>query len=313
VLGTVHEMRSINGVADPLAAPHERTVAIVAELRQARKRLESSPSARVLAPMIRALRRIECRLDRPTRLALVGEFNSGKSSLANLLARTESLPTAVVSNTRIPTLLCYASEPKICAVDERGRREWLRADQRTLPPSILRLEVGLPTPRLRSIEILDLPGYADPRFHGPGIDAGAHDVHAMLWCTMSTQAWRESERTAWGELPAHLRARGLMVATHADLLHDPRDTGKLLHRLRGEGSGLFKDIVLVSTLEALDLSRRRREDRAGEAWKATGADALETALYQLLLELRDQRAEAALRITSKIAERALSQLRGLPA
>ena len=129
-----------------------------------------------LSPAIRALRRIEARLDRPLRLAVVGEFNSGKSSLANLLARTETLPTAVVSNTRIPTLLCYAREPEIWAVDERGRREWLRADQRTLPRSIFRLEVGLPAERLRAVQILDLPGIADPKFHDPGIDAEVHDV-----------------------------------------------------------------------------------------------------------------------------------------
>src|SRR5262245_37603129 len=155
----------VGGVADPLAERHERTAAILAELRQARSRLDGGPAA--LSPAIRALRRIEARLDRPLRLALIGEFNSGKSSLANLLARTETLPTAVVSNTRIPTLLSYARDPKICAMDDHGRRELLRADLRTLPRSISRLEVGLPAERLRALQILDLPGIADPQFHDP--------------------------------------------------------------------------------------------------------------------------------------------------
>jgi hypothetical protein len=299
-------VRSMDGMEDPLVHPHERIATILAELRLARSMLARGPSA--LSPAIRALRRIEARLARPLRLALVGEFNSGKSSLANLLARTETLPTAVVSNTRIPTLLCYAREPAVWAVDERGRREWLRSDQRALPRSIFRLEVGLPAERLRAMQILDLPGIADPRFHAPNIDAGVHDVDAIVWCTVSTQAWKESERTAWRNLPARLRARGLLVATHADLLHDHRDTAKLLQRLRGEAGALFQDIVLVSTLEALTLIGAKGEGLDKGAWQATGADALEAALFQLLHRLGDERAEAGLRITRRIADRALSQL-----
>jgi hypothetical protein len=304
-------VRGLDGIADLLAAPHERTLTIVAELKQARSTLEKGRSARTLPATVRAFRRIESQLDRPLRVALVGEFNSGKSSLANLLARTESLPTAVVSNTRIPTLLCYAREPTIWALDERGSRVGLRADQRTLPASIVRLQVGLPTQRLRALEILDLPGFADPRFRGVGIDTAVHDVHAVLWCTMSTQAWKESERTVWESLPARLRARALLVATHADLLHDARDADKLLHRLHRESGSLFQGVVLIATQDALALIRQRQEGE-GEAWQATGAYALEQALHGLLLDLREQRADAALRITRRIADRAVSQLAGLP-
>jgi predicted nucleic acid-binding protein len=301
-------VRNVDGVTDPLAERHERTSAILAELRQARNRLTGGPST--LSPAIRALRRIEARLDRPLRLAVIGEFNSGKSSLANLLARSETLPTAVVSNTRIPTLLCYSGEPKIWAVDEHGQREWLRADQRVLPNSIFRLEVGLPTERLRTVQIIDLPGIADPKFHAPDIEAEVRDADAVLWCTVSTQAWKESERSAWRDLPARLRARGLLVATHADLLQDHRDADKLLQRLRGETGALFKDVVLVSTLWALALVGRQGNHAGEDAWRASGAEALDAALYRLLRNVRDRRAEAGLRVTARIANRALSQLDG---
>jgi hypothetical protein len=294
------------GSADPLALLHERTARIVAELRQARSTLEAA-SPRMLASAIRAFRRTEGRLKSPLRVAIVGEFNSGKSSLANLLARTESLPTAVVSNTRFPTLLHYSDEPEIWAVDRRGKRQWLRADQRTLPASIFRLEVGLPTRRLRTVQILDLPGLADPRL-GSAVDIADHGVHGVLWCTMSTQAWKESERIAWAGLPARLRACALLVSTHADLLQGPHDADKLSQRLRSEGAGLFQDIVLVSTLDALKLLRGRQQGRAEDAWKATGAEALEGALQQLFSSLRDRRAEAALRMTGRIADRALARL-----
>jgi hypothetical protein len=304
---------SAGGRPDPIASLHEATSRIVAELKQARHKLETAirPGS-ALAPTIRAFRRTERRLDRPLRLAITGEFNSGKSSLANLLARIESLPTAVISNTRIPTLLYHARQPEIWAVHENGKREWLRADRAPLSRSIFRLEVGLPSERLRAMQILDLPGLADPRFSAPVADITFHGVDAVVWCTMSTQAWKESERIAWGQLPARLSTRGLLVSTHGDLLHDDRDRNKLLGRLHSEAGSEFRNIMPISTVDALALMREGQQGLNDAAWKATGADALETALHNLLSNVRKQRAEAALRMTSRIADRALSHLEQQP-
>ena len=292
-----------------LESLHEPTARIVDQLKLARSQLESATSAgSTLLPAIRAMRRTERRLNRPLRVAIVGEFNSGKSSLANLLARVESLPTAVVSNTRIPTLLYHAREPEIWAVDESGQREVLRAADQARRQSIFRLEVGLPSLRLRAVEFLDLPGLADPHSRAPAVDLSLHRVDAVLWCTMSTQAWKESERAAWSRLPARLRARGLLVSTHRDLLYEARDAEKLLGRLRSQASSSFRDIILVSTVHALAVMRQEAQGTLAAAWKASGADALEITLHELLSDVREQRAAAALKLTTRIAGMALSRL-----
>lgn len=289
---------------------HPLTGRIVAELRQARSRLERavSPGSK-LSPAIRALRRAEQRLDRPLRLAICGEVNAGKSSLANLLGRIESLPTAAISNTRIPTLLYYANEPEVWAAhDSSGRRVRLRADRKTLPQSVFRLEVGLPSPGLRAAQILDLPGLAGPRVDASQVDLAVHAVDAVLWCTVSTQAWKESERVAWSEMPARLRACALLVATHADLLANARDREKLLTRLRSECDTMFRDIIMVSTVNALALVRKDELVPLAAAWQASGAHELDTALSALLLSVRDRRAQSALGVTGRIAHRALSYI-----
>jgi hypothetical protein len=288
---------------------HPLTGRIVAELKQARGRLERAVSSgSKLSPAIRALQRMERRLDRPLRLAIYGEVNAGKSSLANLLGRIESLPTAAISNTRIPTLLYHADEPEIWAVpDASGRRVRLRADRKTQPQSVLRLDVGLPSPGLRAAQILDLPGLAGP-IGDPRADLAMHAVDAVLWCTVSTQAWKESERAAWSEVPARLRACGLLVATHADLLANARDREKLLTRLRSECGSMFRDIIMVSTVNALALMRNDELVPRAAAWEASGAHALDAALSALLLSVRDRRAQAALGVTGRIAHRALSYI-----
>jgi hypothetical protein len=288
---------------------HEPTAKILEQLKLARTQLESATSARqLLLPAIRAFMRIERRLDRPLRLAIIGEFNSGKSSLANLLAGVESLPTAVISNTRIPTLLYYAHQPEIWAVDASGKREWLRADRQVRSQSILQLEVGLPSRRLQTMQILDLPGLADPRTRAPMVDPSVHRIDAIVWCTVSTQAWKESERAAWSLLPARLRARSLLVSTHSDLLHGARDADKLLGRLRNEAGSWFRDIILMSNVQALPMARLEAEGRLGAASEATGADALEMALSLLLSDVYEQRAAAARILTTRIAGITLARL-----
>lgn len=252
------------------------------------------------------------RLARPLRIAIIGEINSGKSSVANLLAGLESLPTAVICNTRFPTLLYYAREPEVWTAGENGKRERVYGGRGVPQQSIFRIEVGLPSPRLREIQILDLPGLSDPMLGGPAVDLAAHHVDAAVWCTMSTQAWKESERTAWSALPPRLRTRGLLASTHCDLLHDPADRRKLLARLRHEAGTSFRSIVLLSTLEALASMGKAPWGLAAVAWMASGAETLATELGALLLDLREQRAAAALKMTSRIAQRALSRIDDRP-
>jgi hypothetical protein len=292
-------------------AVHAATARVVQQLRQARLRLERVMSPELkLECAIRALSRTELRLDRPLRVAVLGEMNSGKSSLANLLAGIESLPTAVISNTRIPTLLFYAREPEVWLAHENGEREQVLGDRPVPQQSIFRIEVGLPSTRLRAMEILDLPGLADPRWGGAVFDLAFHRVDAALWCTMSTQAWKESERTAWSMLPPRIHSRGLLVATHRDLLHDPEDRRKLLARLRDQVGTAFKSIVLLSTPEALGVMGQARRGLSGAAWIASGAETLDAELDALLTDLREQRAVAAMKMTSRIAQRALTRIDG---
>jgi hypothetical protein len=297
------------GSDDALEALHEPTAKVVHQLKQARLRLEraSSPELR-LQPAIRALQRTELRLDRPLRIAMLGEINAGKSSLANLLAGIESLPTAVVSNTRIPTLLYHAREPEIWVAHWNGSRERLIGGDGLPRRSIFRVEVGLPSARLRAIQILDLPGFSDLRSDRSDVELSFHQVDAALWCTVSTQAWKESERVAWSMLPTRLNERGILVSTHSDLLRDPADKRKLVERLRQDVGNSFRGIVLLATLDALRVMGRDRKGLAGAAWVASGAETLGNELVALLADLREQRAAAALRMTSRIAQRALLRI-----
>ena len=294
-----------------LETAHAPTVKVMHQLRQARHRLHRVASPELgLSPAIRALLRTEQRLGRPLRVAICGEVNAGKSSLANLLAGIESLPTAVTINTLIPTLLYYAAEPEIWAVLANGKRkrERLRSN-RSLPGEVLRIEVGLPSSRLAAMQVLDLPGFAGTWWGATVFALADHQVDATIWCTVSTQAWKESERSAWSMLSPRLSARSLLVATHSDLLPKLEDRLSLMARLQYEVGTSFTSIVPLATLDAIAVMGDDR--RGGEAWTASGAKALEASLAALLVSVREQRAAAAQTVTGRIAQRALTRLESL--
>jgi hypothetical protein len=282
---------------------------MLVQLRRALGGLEPA----LLAPAIRALERIQLRLQRPLRVAIAGEFNSGKSSLANLIAGVDSLPTAILSSTRIPTLLCYEARPQVWALDFDGRREPLRDDSTPPQQSIFRLEVGLPSPQLRTLQVLDLPGLADPRFHSSLGDLTFHGADAVIWCTVATQAWKESERAAWeDQVATRLRDRGILVATHCDLLRDQADRNRLLERLRNVAGSDFDAIAGLSTIEALAAAQDGGDDAANwPIWETSGAKAVRDALAHLAWRVRRERDGAARQVAVRIARHALARLEQL--
>jgi ribosome biogenesis GTPase A len=77
----------------------------------------------------RAFRRMAQAANRPLRIGTLGEANSGKSSLANLLAGASVLPADPVLNTALPSLLKYASKPSVTVIFESGRRVAFPAGQ----------------------------------------------------------------------------------------------------------------------------------------------------------------------------------------
>ena len=194
----------------------------------------------------RALQRTAKAVTRPLRVAILGESNSGKSTLANLFAGGMTLPALPAANTRLPTLLRYAPSPSATALYPGGRRFVLSAADDVPAGGILRLEVGLPSEVLRQVEIIDFPGSANPLLPVNPADVRLHGADAAIWTTVATQAWRESERSAWLTLPQRLRSLGLLAITHCDLVPSADDFQRLRARLETVARAQFVGMFFVA-------------------------------------------------------------------
>jgi len=230
-------------------------------LKDARERLVATNiNDPALGACISGLARVEAALARPLRVVILGESNSGKTSVADLLIGEGLLPTSVVANTRVPVLISFAERSAVIGVDADGNRIRVDSSRDGGPADVpfRALQVALPLARLKAYQILDTP---------PSMAAStlADEADIVLWCTVATRAWTESERAIWTGLPARCRRHALLVATHRDGLKSDVECALVARRLATHTDGLFRDIVLVAAesedgAAADEICRRSAQD-----------------------------------------------------
>lgn len=260
-------------------------------LKAARERLiATNINDPALAVCIAGLERLEEVLRKPLRVVVLGENNSGKTSVTDLLIGQGLLPTSVVSNTHMPVLISYADSAAVYGVNYEGRRIRIDGDNEDdalTDLSYRALQVSLPIDWLRNYQVLDTPPSLPP-------SAFVDDADIVIWCTVATRAWTESERAAWVALPGRCSRNALLVATHKDGLDTDDDISYVTQRLRSLTSGQFRNVVLVDGEAASD-----EDGTADDGW--SGADDLRAAVGRLASEITDRRSHKAEKIVRRLA------------
>ncbi len=253
------------------------------EVRQLERFLaetEKTPADAKLTEMRdRAFKHAE-RLSNAVSIGFAGEFGAGKSSLSNMLAGADILPTGP-QHVQLPlVIVAYADEPETTV-------GWWDKEPKTYSGIALEkaagsnpdfISVGLNSPALREISLFDLPG------------SGALDdtykqtldllkfVDCAIWCTNGVNAWRETERHLWAQVPEELRTNSLLAVTHADLPPVRDELDRVMGRLENENDGLFRSIIPIGTPVAVRAMSKEPEPDF-ELWESCGGQTLaETVL-----------------------------------
>jgi GTPase Era involved in 16S rRNA processing len=187
---------------------------------------------------------------RPVRVAVLGEFNSGKTTLLNALVGATVLPASFITHTAYPTVLRFAPRPTLSA-EIAGRRRvafaWEDLDG-TPSHDIHRLHIGMPLDRLRTLLAIDTPGLGlcDPVAEERTIRA-CRGADLIIWCTPAMQAWKASEQQVWMSFPRSVRRRGILAVTFMDALNSPGDAARVMARLQADAGDVFTRIITTAT------------------------------------------------------------------
>lgn len=149
---------------------------------------------------------------RPLRLAIVGEFNAGKSTFINALIGADIAPTGVLPTTATLHHLRYAPDPIARIVFERSHEpperllpvENLRKTLKELQSEpIVRVEIGMPLPALTRVEVIDTPGFNAPdASHTLAARRAFDESDVALWLLDATQPLKQTEREILEEVRA---------------------------------------------------------------------------------------------------------------
>ncbi len=236
---------------------------------------------------------------RPVRIAVVGEFNAGKSTFINALIGAEVAPTGVLPTTATLHHLRYAPDPiarilfsspheppeRLVAVTE------LRATLKALDVTrVERVEILLPITSLTRAEILDTPGFnaPDPR-HGQAARAAFDEADFAVWLLDASQPIKHSERVVLEEA-ARAKLPVQMLVNKADRLSTD-DLGRVMDLVRTslEGAQLssFRPPLALSARRAL--AGRLGDTKALEesGWEAV-QHLLDTEIVARSAELKER-------------------------
>ncbi|CUH46860.1 dynamin family protein [Ruegeria atlantica] len=234
------------------------------------------------------------RLSNAVNIGFAGEFGAGKSSLANMLAGADILPTGP-QHLKLPlVIVAYADAPETTVGwwDKEPKVYSGIALEKAAADNPDFISVGLNTPALQEISLFDLPGTGalDDTYKST-FDLLSY-VDCAIWCTNGTNAWRETERHLWAQVPQELRSNSLLVVTHADLppVRDALD--RVLHRLEKEKGKFFRSVVPIGTPVAVKAMAQEPEPDF-DLWETCGGQSLAEQVLQVASERRLKDLEAA--------------------
>ena len=267
---------------------------LLEELRQSARSIDR-------IDLVASVEAIAVERDRPLRVAVVGEFNAGKSTFLNALLGEDVAPTGVLPTTATLHWVAWAPDP-FARIVVRGAPDrvvphaGLKAALKDLSTSGARVDrvfIYAPIERLKRVEILDTPGFNAPDpDHIAAARQAFDEAHVAIWLLDATGAMKDSERRVLSEIKG-LGVPIQILINKADRLTPNELTHVRDHVLAGlseTGIGSYTPPIAFSAR----LSLRGRLGDA-DALSASGFAAVEALFSEHIVDRSSQLREVALR------------------
>lgn len=191
--------------------------------------------------------------DRKPRVLIAGEFSAGKTQLINGLLRRTVLPSNVTATALPPVWLVGDPRDALAQVDLGKKMHRIDALHEAGVEDTFFCLRSAPAAVLERYDLIDTPGNSDPNIPPESWERMLAYADTVVWCTNATQAWRQSEKAVWEEMPDHLVGNATLLVTHADRIIDARSAERVLRRVKREAGKYFSSFLMVSLIKQSDI------------------------------------------------------------
>jgi GTP-binding protein EngB required for normal cell division/Flp pilus assembly protein TadD len=254
-----------------------------------------------LQPLLPAAMRAAEALQRPLRVAVMGEFNAGKSSFVNALCGAEIARVGVTPTTATINLLRFGEpggrvhfhDGRVEDRDAGQIRSFVAGLDEAAAGAVRMVEIFHPLPVLQKTEVVDTPGTNSLR---PEHERVARDflaeADAIVWVFSLAQAGKESER---GMLDlAHSAGKQVLGVLNKADQASPDEVAQVLAHVSRSLADRVATLLPLSARNALSAQLAGDQDR----WRSTGMPEVHAALQERFFQhaesLKQHTARAAL-------------------
>ncbi len=237
-------------------------------------------------PLRQAVSNLEARLKEPMKVAVTGQFSSGKSTFLNALLAKNILPTGITPVTSKVNYIRYGDELKIRVKYKDGRDEYHDidaiskfTDQRENVEDIDYLTLYSPLNLLRDIVFVDTPGLNSQAASDTQTTAKVlKEVDGIIWLTLIDNAGKMSETRILRKYLNEYKNKSLCVLNQKDKFTED-EVEETLRYVKETFKEFFSEVIAISAKQAL---KSRSSDK-----EVLMYEALEEFLDSLHVKLKD--------------------------
>jgi len=239
----------------------------------------------------KALSELHKRAEEPMKVAITGQFSSGKSTFLNALLAKNILPTGITPVTSKVNYICYgdAFRMRVRYLDGRDVYHDISAistfiDQREEVEDIAYLTLYAPLEILKEVVFVDTPGLnSQGSVDTQTTEQVLKEVDGIIWLSLMDNAGKMSELKVLEEYLGEYQNKSLCVLNQKDKF-TPEQIDETMAYVRKAFGEFFSDVIPISAKQALE-SRSHDKKMMMQMSQDTLLEKVQTLLEQGLERL----------------------------
>ncbi|RDU54217.1 ATP-binding protein [Helicobacter sp. MIT 00-7814] len=207
------------------------------------------------------LARLQAKIDSKLKIAVIGQFSSGKSTFLNALFGEEFLPSGIIPLTSKVCEISYGKHLclEILYKDGSNAFESLEVLEQISPQEnekIASYKLFAPIEILKEMSFFDTPGFNSQNQNDTDTtNALLEEVDGVIWLSLIDNVGKLSEKEILNTHIKKYSTKALCVLNQKDRLKNESEVQTSLEYAKSAFSGIFSEIVAISAKDALESKR----------------------------------------------------------